>query len=152
MARKHNVPYPANIAQLAVREGVSADDAWRTYTALRLHTSREVFDTLYGEAQLARASVAAAMRQPLDVLPAGPEVQETTLYLSAGYLQRAQILQRDRATGQLFTTPYTIATNTLLTPRQVIAAGIDAFTSFADKYEADVVGGYFTGSFTEVGD
>lgn len=146
MAKVTRIPYPLNVAQLAVSEGISADEAWSTYKAVRLHASRDVFDQLYGEAATAKANVQRSMNLPLDQLPDQEAITPWTTRASSGFGQRVQVLQRG-PDGEVFSSPYLLRTDQLVTPAEAIQAAIVSFTANADKYQVTVLGGYYTGTF-----
>lgn len=146
MAKTTRIPYPLNVAQIAVDQGISADDAWRTYKAVRLSASRDVFDQLYGEAATAKASVQAAMSQPIDRLPNADEIQTWTSRGAQGFAQRVQVLQRG-PDGEVFSSPYLLRTDSLVTPAEAIQAAIVSYSNNAEKYQVSVLGGYYTGTF-----
>lgn len=147
MAKTTRIPYPLNVAQLAVSEGISADEAWRTYKAVRLHADRQVFDQLYGEAATAKANVTRAMGQPIDRLPNEEEITTWTTRASSGFGQRVQVLQRG-PDGLTFSSPYLLRTDQLVTPAEAIRAAVTSFSSNAEKYQVTVLGGYYTGTFS----
>lgn len=149
MAKRTRIPYPLNIAQLAVREGISADDAWKTYRAVRLNASRDVFDQLYGEAATAKARVKDRMNEPLDSIPEILPQDTWSTRASSGFAQRVQVLQRG-PDGEVFSSPYLLRTDQLVTWAEAIQAAVVSYTNNADKYQVTVLGGYATGAFNLV--
>lgn len=138
--------YPLAIAQLAVREGVSADDAWKAYLAVRLHAPRDVFDELYGQAAAAAANVARSMDLPVDHYPTGDEITSWTTRTSTGFGQRVQVLQQG-PDGEIFSTPYLLRTDEPVSIREAINAATTSYQLNADRYGVQVIGGIYTGTF-----
>ena len=147
MADYHPWQYPFAAAQLAVREGISADVAHNVISALGADVSRQQFGQLYTQAQQAMALVGPESEAPLDSVP-GPEfLQQRSTVTSAGFLQQVMITATDNATGATIQIPYSVRSNELLTRGEVIQAGIVSQNLRAPDYKFTVQGAMYTGTY-----
>ena len=139
--------YPSAAAQLAVRDGVDADTAYTTLTALGGDIDRGSFDRLYTQAQIAAGMIDDTSALPLDTLPNAESIQTRSTVTSTGYLYQFNVRAQDTESGEEFDIPYSIKTSQLITPGEGIDAAIISQTIRGEEYNHQVLSATLTGVF-----
>ena len=139
--------YPAAAAQLAVREGVDAETAFTTMSALGMTADRATFERLYTQAQTAANMVEPTSSLTLDTLPNAEFIQTRSTVTSTGYLYQFNVRAVDTESGEEFDIPYSIKTSSLITPAEGIEAAIVSQTIRGAEYNHQVMNATLTGVF-----
>lgn len=139
--------HPAAAAQLAVREGVDLETAFTAMQALGMSATRETFERLYTQAQIAAGMVEPTSVLGQDTLPSADSIQTRSTVTSTGYLYQFNVHAIDTESGEEFDIPYSIKTTQLITPGEGIDAAITSQTIRGAEYNHTVTGAQLTGVF-----
>jgi hypothetical protein len=83
-------------------------------------------------------------------IPAGNEVQPWPTKSATGVRQNVVITYRDRTTGKILKTYYSVHSENGIARDEAVAKGIDAYASHADRYNQDLIGAIHTSSYRNV--
>lgn len=132
-------------AQIAVRDQIDPQIAYQVLTSLGMDVPVQDFYRLYSQAQLAVGMVDPTGELPLDQLPGGEVIQHRSTVSSTGYLYQFVVHAVDTESDQEVDIPYSIRTDTLITPGEGIDAAIVSQTLRAPEYNLKVLGAQLTG-------
>lgn len=66
---------------------------------------------------------------------------------ATGVRQNVSLIYRDRTTGQLLRTYYSVTTENGIPREQAVATAIDTYSSHAEEYNQDLIGAVHTGAY-----
>lgn len=67
--------------------------------------------------------------------------------VAVGIRQNVSLIYRDRTTGQLLRTYYSVTTDNGVTREQAVATAINTYSSHAEEYNQDLIGAVHTGAY-----
>jgi hypothetical protein len=139
---------PAQWALLTVQEGWSATRGLAEFRANGGHIGNETWYRLHSEIQSNIANRAGIFNQILTRIPIAQEIRNWTTRRAQGYIQQVEVLVRDKATGQVFSVPFSLAGKTLRSRRAVLKHALSTVTGENEsKYEQAVLGAVYTGTY-----
>jgi hypothetical protein len=130
--------FPA--ALVAAKNGYNAT---QFYNALRAAGEAPRQSEAYKLFGIAKASVAKAADEPFRQLGSVPTAEELSPWATktgTGVSQRVLMTYRDRATGAIVQTYYTVKSERGVTRESAIASAISSYASNAEQYNQDLIG------------
>lgn len=138
---------PVWLAVDAARQGLSANKAYQLIHEAGEHIARGTFLKLYAEIRHDLTLQAEEITRPLDLKPAAAEIRPYVTPNAEGYMQYVDVYVRDRTTGEVYSVPYGVRTDDLLTRADAIETALSNYGSHADDYDQQVLGATYTSTY-----
>jgi hypothetical protein len=139
--------FPLWILAQSAKEGLSANKAYEEFHRAEGKLARGTFLQLYAQV---REDLAGQANEPSRDLGSKPRAAEVNAYgtkSQSGYMQYTDVYVRDRATGEVFSVPYGIRTDDLLTRGDVVESALAAYGSHAERYGQQVLGATYSSTY-----
>jgi len=131
----------------AARGGMSANAFIRQLSEQGIAPRRTEALQLY---KIARGIVATHAEEPFRPQGAVPTANEIALWptrRAAGIAQTVTLAYRDRTTGQIKQTWWSIKTEAGMSREAAVAAAIDAYSEHAESYDQELIGAVHTSAY-----
>ena len=139
--------YPLSVARLAIRENIHPEAAYEVMSSLGANVPKERWDRLYGQALKSANMVGASSHWPLDQIPTSDIIQDLTTVTSTGYLYQTSVSVVDKSTGLERQIPWSLRTDDLLLPQEVVDSALVSQRIRAKQYEFEVLDAEITGFY-----
>lgn len=126
---------------------MSANAFYRELQSLGIAGRRSEVLQLY---KIARSIVATSAEEPFRDISSAPTAGELTPWPSkkaTGIRQNVTLVYRDKTTGTLNRTYWSVTSEEGLTREQALATAIDTYSPHAEDYEQDLIGAVHTGAY-----
>ena len=137
--------FPA--ALRAAREGMSANAFYRQLQSLGVGARRSEVLQLYKTAMGVLWTHPEEPFRPQNEVPTGSDLALWPTRREAGVAQTVTLTYRDRITGQIKQTWWTIKTESGIARETAIAQAIDAYSEHAESYSQDLIGAVHTSAY-----
>lgn len=137
--------FPSSL--IAAREGMSANAFYRELQSLGLGARRSEVLALY---RISRSLVARSPDEPFRDITQAPtwgEVQTWPTKNATGIRQTVALTYRERSTGAISQTWYSVSSDQPIVREEVMARAIDAYSEHADRYNQDLIGVVHTSTY-----
>jgi hypothetical protein len=140
--------FPASL--IAARGGMSANGFYQELRSQGLAARRAEVLQLY---KIARSIVATSPDEIFRDFSRKPLANELTPWptkAATGIRQNVTLVYRDKTTGAINRTYWSVVSEEGITREQATAAAIDAYTPGAEDYDQDLIGAVHTGAYRNV--
>jgi len=137
--------FPA--ALIAARGGMSANAFYRQLQELGMGARRSEALAIF---KAAKEIVAKSPDEPFSDISAAPTDERLTPWptrVATGVKQVVTLTYRDRTTGTVAQTYYSVTSDTGLAREEALASAIDAYSDHAEEYNQDLIGAIHTGAY-----
>jgi hypothetical protein len=143
--------YPATWALQGVQAGLSARAALREFRDAGGHVADGTWFKVYGEVAAEVSLREGIFAEPQQGIPYAHEIQQWSTIKATGYVHQIEVLVRERGTGQVVSIPYSAMSSELRSREDVIAEALDIYSDEnAEKYEQQILGAVYTGTYQAV--
>lgn len=126
---------------------MSANAFYREMRDLGIAARRAETLRLYS---IAKGIVSRSANEPyrnINSVPSGDEIQPWPTKKAEGYMQTITLAYRERATGAIQQTYYSVKSAEPITREAAIAQAINAYSDHADRYNQDLIGAIHTSTY-----
>lgn|SRR5487761_75367 len=131
-------------ALIAAREGVSANALDRQLRELGIGARRSEVLSLYRIAKGIIARSPSGVFEDIRHAPTASEITAWPTKKATGIMQTVALTYRERSTGVLSQTWYSVSGTEPITREQAIAMAINAYAEHAEDYNQDLIGAVHT--------
>jgi hypothetical protein len=138
----------AQFALNAIQEGLSARQGVIAFREAGGRIANATWYRLTGEIQAMLAAREGVLDEPVNLVPTAHEITQWTTAKAKGFIQQAEVLVRDKTTGQIMSIPYSRLGTDLTTRRNVLAEALTVYTAPGSSSEdQEVLGAVYTGTY-----
>lgn len=138
--------YPLAGVAGAVEAGMSARAGLNAFRESGGQVRDATWYRMFGEYQRHLSEAGEEPGRPLNRYPTGDEITQWSTVDAEGYLQRVEVLTRNRGTGEVEWKPWSRAGDSVLTRQGAISDALDSFASNADGYDEQILGAVYVGT------
>jgi hypothetical protein len=140
--------YPLAGALKAVQAGLSARAGLRQFRAGGGRTTDSTWFRVVAEVRRSLSDRINEANRPLNRRPGGQEITTMTTRTKTGFWQQVEIFTRDKATGEVVSTPFVVRGQGLLTRQAAMRVALDEWEAGAagsvNPDESEVLGAAYT--------
>lgn len=105
--------------------------------------------------RVAKSIVARGQEEPfqdINEVPTGDQITPWPTRKAEGYMQTVTLAYREKETGQISTTFYSVKSDAPVSREEVLARAVNAYSDHADEYNQDLIGAIHTSAYRLVPD
>lgn len=136
-----------NFILSGIKQDLSANEIFRQMRGTDLGLRRATVLDLVRQLRDDLETRATGIDRPLDRKPYTSEILAMSTVTATGYLQHVDIWVQDQETGEIFSRPYSIRTDDLLTHGDAIETALDRAQDFEKLYGQKVLGATYLATY-----
>lgn len=134
-------------ALLAARQGMSANAFYRELQSLGLGARRSEVLALYREAKNIVSNGGQDVFQDQGLIPSGTALQPWPTKSATGVKQNVLLTYRDRTTGEITKTFYSVSSESGITRQEAVDQAIASYSDNQERYNQDLIGAVHTSAY-----
>lgn len=134
-------------ALLAARNGMSGNAFYRQLQELGLGARRSEVLALYKMAKEITSKTGDSVFQDPTLVPSGDDLQQWPVRSATGIKQTVTLSYRDKTTGEISKTYYSVTSPTGITREEAVAEAIGAYNDASERYNQDLIGAVHTSAY-----
>lgn len=134
-------------ALIAASQNAGAGVFYRTLRALGVAPRQSEAYALYKQAKAITSAQGHDVFEPLNENPASNVLPVWPTRSATGVRQNVQLVYRDRTTGQMSKTYFSVTSDNGVTREEAISQAISAYASNAEQYNQDLIGAVHTSAY-----
>ena len=144
-------PTPASAALASVLEGMSATQGLRWFRSIGGHVATQTWYAARAHIEATISAREGIYNEEQRLRPTASEIIKWSTPSARGYVQKVEVLVRERATNAVISAPYSSMGKRLRSRQAIVREALSIYSGDqAEKYGQQILGAVYTGTYQAV--